>query len=201
MKYFVDNLKIASWYLLPARGPGHRRSGIRMSELLMTPSLLRAAISCHHGSGAEYRRFSTKKWNGIWRYAWRPLLVFDLLQENPLWLKAQMSSFSSVVYNKGWGSEATQLSGMPNVSTPWRHQARPVRGRETINTIPVFMFTGRRVGQQPRVVPLLSPRACGLNVTLREASEGAGRLNVSSILARRQPRLRAGDTRQSLQPS
>ena len=69
------------------------------------------------------------------------------------------------------------------------------------HTIPVFMFTGRRVGQQPRVVPPLSPRACGLNVTLREASEGAGRLNVSSILARRQPRLRAGDTRQSLQPS
>ena len=75
-----------------------------------------------------------------------------------------------------------------------------VRGRETIIQSPVFMFTGRRVGQQPRVVPL-SPGACGLNVTLREASEGAGRLNVSSILARRQPRLRAGDTRQSLQPS
>ena len=62
--------------------------------------------------------------------------------------------------------------------------------RETIIHTPVFMFTGRRVGQQPRVVSLLSPRACGLNVTLREASEGAGRLNVSSILARRQPRLR-----------
>ena len=74
------------------------------------------------------------------------------------------------------------------------------RERNNNTTIPVFMFTGRRVGQQPRVVPL-SPGACGLNVTLREASEGAGRLNVSSILARRQPRLRAGDTRQSLQPS
>ena len=114
MKYLVDNSKITSWYSLPAPGPGHRRSGIRMSELLMTPvSLLQAAISCQHGPGAEYRRFSTKKMKRNMEICMTaPLLVFDLLQENPLWRQGFLTLLECpawVVYNKGWGSEVTQL--------------------------------------------------------------------------------------------
>ena len=56
-------------------------------------------------------------------------LVFDLLQENPLWRQGFLTRLkcpASVVYNKGWGSEVAQLgSAGRNVSAPWRHKAKP----------------------------------------------------------------------------
>ena len=49
-------------------------------------------------------------------------LVFDLLQENPLWRQGFLTRLkcpASVVYNKGWGSEVAQLgSAGRNVSAP-----------------------------------------------------------------------------------
>ena len=72
MKYFVDNSKITE--LILTSGPRTRTSEVRYSHVGApndppSPSLFQAAISCQHGPGAEYRRFSTKKWHGIWRYA------------------------------------------------------------------------------------------------------------------------------------
>ena len=152
MKYFVDNSKITSWSSLPAPGPGHRRSGIRMSELLMTPSLLRAAISCQHGPGAEYRRFSTKKIKrnmeicmtaaaGIWLASGKSTLTPPRLPH-----PTQMSSFSCL--QQRVGSEVTQHSWdaecIDTMTPSVQASKRAERNNNTIPRVCVYRKGGEK---------------------------------------------------------
>ena len=103
--------QLKNYELILTSGPWTRTSEVRYSHVRAPNDPCVPPPSCHFVSTRSGRWisqvFNQKMKRNMEICMTAPLLVFDLLQENPLWRRQgfliQLKCPASVVYNKGWG--------------------------------------------------------------------------------------------------